>query len=73
MKIYVNGVKKTVPDGMPLTWDGAVVLSGRDREGDNLVTYCAPGEPASWIARGHAVMLTDGMYVQVNDIPVVRG
>lgn len=72
MKIYVNGVEKTLTEGMPLTWDGAVVLSGRDREGDNLVTYCATGEPAGWIARGHAVILKEGMSVMVSDIPEIE-
>lgn len=57
MKVFVNGVEKTLADGMPLTWDGAVVLSGRYREGDNLVTYCCEGEPEQWLARGHGVVV----------------
>ena len=71
MKIYVNGVEKTMVEGMPLTWDGAVVLSGRDRAGDNLVTYHCDGEPEQWIARGHAVIVKEGMRIQVKDVPAV--
>ena len=37
------------------------------------MTYCCDGEPEQWVARGHAVIVKEGMRIQVKDVPAGRG
>lgn len=73
MKIYVNGAKKVLQfDGQPLSHDGAVMLAGRDRDREHLVTWSQPGGPSGVLMPRCILNVTDGMNISVSDAPVIE-
>lgn len=73
MQIYVNGAKKVLQfEGQPLTHDGAVILAGRDRGCDNLVTYSHLTGESGVLKPSCILKVTEGMSISVSDAPIVE-